>query len=459
MNLNDYFLDPEAFDYGSFRYLQREAERCCDQTLHAMGRVHQEMAKASIQLQSKAPTDDRAQLSSMRGLGIVPVSSIPTPTLSLPHPRTNSTVPTEPPPLPNSEVWTTRKPVAMSRPTISEHASGLNGTMTVNEPNVPTGTSYGSFTPATPEPPRTPALDHVQRDKSRSPRVDAQESQKNTDPEIPGEAFIERDEIMKQMARNEELLEKRRRSKMFFMEESRRNTLGSPVSPHPNSSTNSTPLLLGTSFVISPVQTVAPNAQFLMTKAQDRDDGSPSISPIMSRNSRGSSINVERPSSTVAQDRDSFLRPDSLVLQRQDSEILIFGSPESPPLSEGRQSGVDNWGPLAHTLKLPNFGVGVEEGLEVVGRVDDDPEKMLANEDRGQPTPTLSVQSADCHMRHDASFYKYGGFCEAARMILRGEEGALKVIKRPAVSHYPFSNMTLKQLTHIGCIWRIYGYF
>jgi hypothetical protein len=61
-------------------------------------------------------------------------------------------------------------------------------------------------------------------------------------------------------------------------------------------------------------------------------------------------------------------------------------------------------------------------------------EKMLVSEDRSffQSTPAASMKSIDHYMRHDSSFYKMGGFCEGARLMMRGETG-FKVVKRPSV--------------------------
>jgi hypothetical protein len=130
------------------------------------------------------------------------------------------------------------------------------------------------------------------------------------------------------------------------------------------------------------------------------------------------------------------------TLQRTGSEASqdsIFGlraAPLSPPLSD-RSSGADNWGTqtqtLATTLQLPDFGKGVESGLEVVSPVDHDNEKMLAYEHNiPEHTPTASMKSIDHPMRHDSSFYKFGGFCEGSKAILAGEAG-LKKFKRPLV--------------------------
>jgi hypothetical protein len=92
---------------------------------------------------------------------------------------------------------------------------------------------------------------------------------------------------------------------------------------------------------------------------------------------------------------------------------------------------------LASTLRLPGFGVHVAEGMEVINRElssTDVPDGLIpVNEPNGlTPASTLSV---DCAMGHDSSFYRYGGFCEGARMALKGEK-SYKVIKRPKVRDF-----------------------
>jgi len=135
-------------------------------------------------------------------------------------------------------------------------------------------------------------------------------------------------------------------------------------------------------------------------------------------------------------ERPALDRKDSHASQA--SQESIFGlrnaAPLSPPLSEHRSSGSGNWGTLATTLQVPGFGDGVEPGLEVVDSVDHENGLMLATEGEVpvQPAPTASMKSIDYPMRHDGSFYKFGGFCEGAKQMIRGEAG-FRVMKRPSV--------------------------
>lgn len=141
---------------------------------------------------------------------------------------------------------------------------------------------------------------------------------------------------------------------------------------------------------------------------------------------------------------DDAREHDICQAQRHDSQDSIFGlraaaAPISPPLNEYRAlDESDTWGTLggalATTLQTPDFGKGVEPGLEVVTGIDYENEKIAVGPDEyRQPTPSSSVKSIDYPIRHDASFYKFGGFCEGSKAVLRGENG-FRVVKRPSVS-------------------------
>jgi hypothetical protein len=136
------------------------------------------------------------------------------------------------------------------------------------------------------------------------------------------------------------------------------------------------------------------------------------------------------------QDGPKTERKDSHASQA--SQESIFGLrkalPLSPPLSEQPFSGNDDWGHLATNLQISGFGEGVEQGIEVVDKIDRDSGLILANEDLivVQPTPSASMRSIDYPIRHDSSFYKFGGFCDGAKALIRGDTG-FKIMKRPSV--------------------------
>lgn len=166
----------------------------------------------------------------------------------------------------------------------------------------------------------------------------------------------------------------------------------------------------------------------LMTRQRSQGQASQTT-----RSSRTSSILQD----VRLQDRPTVERKDSHTSQA--SQESIFGlrnaAPLSPHLSEHRTSGNESWGHLATTLQVPGFGAGVEEGIEVVDNIDRDNGLILANEDQivVQPTPSASVTSVDAPMRPDSSFYRFGGFCDGAKALIRGETG-FKIMKRPSVS-------------------------
>jgi hypothetical protein len=84
-------------------------------------------------------------------------------------------------------------------------------------------------------------------------------------------------------------------------------------------------------------------------------------------------------------------------------------------------------------LQVPGFREDVADGIEVIDNIDRDNGLILASEDQVvEPTPAASMESVHCPMRQDTSFYKFGGFCEGAKALIRGETG-FKIMKRPAV--------------------------
>jgi hypothetical protein len=90
---------------------------------------------------------------------------------------------------------------------------------------------------------------------------------------------------------------------------------------------------------------------------------------------------------------------------------------------------------LASTLKLPGFGKNVTDGIEAMKRESTSTGVadglMLVNEPNGL-TPSTSTVSAHCAISHDSSFYRYGGFCEGAKLASKGQK-FYKVVKRPEV--------------------------
>jgi hypothetical protein len=115
-----------------------------------------------------------------------------------------------------------------------------------------------------------------------------------------------------------------------------------------------------------------------------------------------------------------------------------YSSPVGIPEYARRTSGnIGSWGPTSLTIHTVGYGAMIESGLEVVMDIDHDNEKMVVSQEEMphfvQPIPPVSTKSTDCSITQDASFYRFGGFCDGAQYMLKGETG-FKVVKRPSVS-------------------------
>ena len=239
---------------------------------------------------------------------------------------------------------------------------------------------------------------------------------------ISREIRHQREVIKFRVTANDEFLEKRRRSKINFQNELRKS-----ISSDERSSGGR--VSEGSSFSFSAYEgPISP------------------VSPMMSRESRASvgghenfmtrqrsQGQVSRSSRTSSLVQGSLHRADS-----QASEDSLFGlraaSPLTPPSVPARNIHRRTLtGNLATTLQLPDFGKGVEPGIEVVNGIDHENGLMLANENKvvNTFTPAASVVSVEHQIRHDTSFYKFGGFCEGSKMLLKGEV-SYKQMKRPA---------------------------
>jgi len=255
-----------------------------------------------------------------------------------------------------------------------------------------------------------------------SPREDSRDPSPSTRPDGPISREIrhQREVVKFRVAANEEFLEKRRRSKINFHNELRKS------SSSEERSANDRVVSDGSSFSLSAYDgAMSPVSPIMGRESRTSANG---YDVLMTRQrSQGQASGTSRNSSLV---QGSLHRADS-----QASEDSLFGlravSPMTPPPASAHRRTLT--GSLATTLQLPGFGKGVEPGLEAVIGVDHENGLMLAHE--GQivhlDTPPASVVSIDHQMRHDSSFYKMGGFCEGAKMLLKGEV-SYKQMKRPA---------------------------
>ncbi|KAL3420138.1 hypothetical protein PVAG01_08637 [Phlyctema vagabunda] len=230
----------------------------------------------------------------------------------------------------------------------------------------------------------------------------------------PLQNLIPRELVEHRLSANDEFLERRRRSRSLWQDQFRQTASPTPSEEGPG---HSSPVLATTKPITIPLETPT-SVGTSFSHAMTRDQSQTSHATRSSITSSLLQDIPERPRHGSAQSQELFFGPPSTA-------------PLSPPLSENGRPAPE-WGAIATTLFVPGFGTGVEDGLEVVSPVDHSNGLILANENGsiGQHTPATSLTSIDCPMRHDASFYKLGGFCEGARAILRGDEW-FKVTTRP----------------------------
>lgn len=383
----DFDDEPESFDKSAFNNLLEESQKCAAECLNIFNGIRDKILREKLEnFKLETTKDDRAQLSSMKlqsnsqsdqATEVRPVSpvSIKRPSLAVEPPAFEPVKPKSP--------WTIDSP------------SQFN----IGTPMTSPGTSQQRFS----------------RDISPSSKPDG-----------PSPCLIPKEQVNYRLSANEEFLERRRQSRILWQKEFRQsissieeNRVSEVFTDIPGGSLIASPILEGPVSPVDAPRSRASSSGYDTLMTRQRSQGQASQ---QSRGSRTSSILQDRQQRTAS----------------QASQESIFGirasAPLSPPLSEHRTSGQDNWGILATTLQLPGFGEGVEQGLEVVSHVDHDNGLILANERHilNQPTPTASLKSIDHPMRHDSSFYKFGGFCEGAKAIIRGELG-FKVVKRPSV--------------------------
>jgi hypothetical protein len=418
-SLDEYIFDPGSFDLGSFPYIQRESERCSDQAIIALGNLHQVLLKAGLQ-QFQMVQDDRSFLPSTRrevvtrnrGLSDVsPMTERSTLGLGIQLPTERSqaasvTSPTQP--LVDSQKVTSNG----SSQNEARERQAWQQEVRIDHPN------EIDQEVALPEP-----LKLGERKDKAAP---TEEEQK----------LIKNEEVIKQISTVDQFLARRIISRESFRDELNRlstiSTTISPISPHP--SISASPGFQPTpTFTDSPGVNSRPNSYLMTTIMETLDEQGPPAPPKDDPWTNSSPVEGKDDGKMLANEPDEA-RKDSETLGPIQPVIFPDRFPDTPPDSLGRQSGADEWGAigLASTLKVP----GVEDGLEVVGqKLVSDPGLIPADESHSHKdlTPATSVQSVDYAMRHDSSFFKYGGFCESAKISLRGIGGTMKEVTKPAV--------------------------
>jgi len=381
--IDDIEEDPDSFNPAQCVDAQEEAQNCSTTCINILNALGDRLLAAQNPMQEK-PKDDRTQLASMRPERL--------PTLRKPLPATAKCIsPVESLQIVSPFVESPPEPMKPKNPWAIDSPSQFHLGAPMTSPGASSQRRQSS------------------RDISPSSLPEAENR------------LISRDVVRFRVDANEEFLERRRQSRLSFLNDLRKSVSSIDEDKERESFVDgpliTSPALGSSGLAASPISGPRPAFGYgtLMTRQRSQ----------ASQGSRHSSI-PERQS------------------QRKDSQDSIFGlraAPLSPPLSEHRSSGgTDNltWGSLgggvlATTLQTPDFGKGVEPGLEVANGIDYENEKIVVGSDDvyHQPTPTASMKSIDYPIRHDTSFYKFGGFCEGAKAILRGENG-LKVVKRPS---------------------------
>lgn len=407
--------EPDTFDQKHFTNLQQHSRRCATECVSMINEVRDQILQEylrNFELLQKAK-NDRAQLSGMKQSIAAAAAALPPPTtlsVEISRPALAVQTPTGQPQVPSSP-WANESPA---------------------ESNI------GSPLHPSSNPVRRPS-----RDVSPTTIINDQQPR-----------LIPKEIVTSRLSANEEFLERRRQSRIMFQKEFRKSVssidesrLSQVFGDSPTLGIHAMPTLLSTSIERKKEIEIASNGS-VITSTILEDARSP-VSPLEGHSPRAGgngydSLMTRQRSQEGASRSSRGSRSSSIIrnptqgLQRtisQASQDSIFGlraAPLSAPLSK-HGSKSENWGGLATTLRLPGFGNGVEPGLEVVNPVDHEIGLILAHENlTHQPTPTTSVKSIDHPMRHDSSFYKFGGFCEGSKAILRGEVG-FRTIKRPLV--------------------------
>lgn len=253
--------------------------------------------------------------------------------------------------------------------------------------------------------------------------------------------LIKEDEVRKQINVIDEFLAKRMKSRESFRDELNRlsmiSTTESPISPDPNF-TVSPVLQAAPTFTENPPPKQRSNSVLLATIMETLDGEGPPVPPKDDPWTPSTSMEGEDSGKMLTNEPDE---------PRKDSETLVIGMPkilpDTPPYGPGPRSPTDQWGTLGPTgnLSARGYGDGVVDDKEVVGqKLISDPGLIPTNEnykDLKDLTPATSVQSVDYSLRHDSSFFKYGGFCDGAKMSLRGVGGTMKELRKPDVGNPP----------------------
>ncbi|KAI9730045.1 MAG: hypothetical protein M1818_008314 [Claussenomyces sp. TS43310] len=494
MSLDEYMDDPDAFDFGSFRYILQESERCCSQALHTLSLSHNAMLQSGFQEVDPPPRadhyyDERTTLSShcqsarlpTLGAGVSPMAEKGEKGLGI-TPSSDARPPQIPPRSPDRDIVALDDLITRIR--VPERQST----------SLATETSYSTFDGETstkfPLPPvnawqlaanmsperhsfKTPSAQTTRRSLMSAEvlPLDLANERNSVPVHRSAEALIrrghghghghderepidqatlgdeiiapliKREDVLHQVNKNVQLLERRKQARLSFQQDlvSLRQSFDwdiadrSPVSP------------LASFGPGSPAWSAITGTSSSFQTTQNPFEIGLQACEIAMKDQQESSLvytqrRVESPVS-----RDSIATTTSMYSTA--SPPLVFGNlqqhaPETPPGSEGDQSGIEDWGPASRTLNPSDFGRGFDDGLQVVVAPDSglvpvanwlvsDPGLIPVNVDSEVEGKLVFVQGRDTSITPQASFFKYGGFCEGAKKSRDGDSDALKVIKKP----------------------------
>jgi hypothetical protein len=299
------------------------------------------------------------------------------------------------------------------------------------------------------EPPRSIELSAIPKPLN-IPAERTREVEGNTGPQL-----IMREEVIAQMNNVEEWLQRRQRERRSFYEDLKRVSFVSistaSASPIPDNATSPS-VMSTTAFSESPISSSRRGSTMLTTIMENMNKPGPPVPPKDSP--------WDSPTIPLAQDpikRKSVEPPPTPEFPDKRSVKPL----DTPPSSQERKLMIEDAGvvQLAQTLKVPGYGENVPDGLEVVGQtLISDPGLMLADETQKNIvknilSPASSVQSVDHALTPDTSFYKYGGFCEGAKMVLRGVGGVMQEKKKPGVGGSINLPRRFSVLTEIGHVY------
>lgn len=456
----DFEDDPESFDQTTFMAIEEQADKCSADCVSIFRDLRDQLTQGRVPtyMLGKEPKDDTAQSTSTRVdtkhsqskpvtdlqtfmLGNQPkddriqLSSMrhPSVTNSMPPPYISPETPTEP-----LRINTPSVPAPQFEPVRPKGPWGIGDPL--NYDMSPTlGGSLG-------------ASASLLRRKPVGEGSPAEQSD--------GPPLIPKEIVHSRINANEEFLERRRRSRMMFNNELRYSAVSS-IDENRASET----------FSDGPLSPVSPSP-------------ATSTSPVDGRGFRASlntyDMTRQRSQGHASQgtrsSRTSSVLPDRQPVQRRDSEDSIFGlrgaAPASPSISEtqtvGTSGNIELWSPITTTaspaiidnpytwdpvpvptklqMPSPSFGNEIPAGLEPVNVAYDDGMIVVnAPEQNAQRGPTFTVRKMDYPIRADSSFTKFGGFCDGAKALTRGETG-FKIAKRPSVCSISVNDMA-NQLT------------